>query len=204
MYSRKGAAGTDHKETSTYNDDYGHLRLVGPLNLNMHTKKADIVTGAELSLDENEFKALSMLAEREGETIATEVLCAKVWNTGNGFGSREAAINILNSLVRKLNEAGSGFIWIEHKPETGYTLRKRWGDDWRKEKTETELHDGEEKLQEKPGTRRIKGIVVSLAACAAAALLAVLLGSFSQKEYIVSEDEQVPLAGAEMIIPVSD
>ncbi|MDR0273264.1 MAG: hypothetical protein LBI27_08120 [Clostridiales bacterium] len=46
--------------------------LVGPLNLNTHTKVASTIMGARLPLSSKEFDTLHMLATKEGEIVEFE------------------------------------------------------------------------------------------------------------------------------------
>jgi DNA-binding response OmpR family regulator len=110
------------------------LYVVGPLNIDRRTKQANTVLGAILPLDTAEFEALDMLAARAGEPLTFERLYTAVWAVGDGPCEREAARLSLNHLLRQVNEAGAGFMWMEYEPETGYTLNIRWGRDWRRAK----------------------------------------------------------------------
>ena len=99
---------------------------IGPLNLNRQTKKASAAMGAMLYLDEKEFDALYLLASREGGSLTFEQLFAAVWESPESPGEIESARSALGSLAEKVKEAGKGFMWIEHTPESGYTFKIRW------------------------------------------------------------------------------
>ena len=105
--------------------------FTGPLNLNRKTKQADTVMGTKLPLVENEFEALDLLAAREDVTLTFEQLYTAVWDEGDGTDNRDAAHVGLDNLIYQVNSAGEGFMWIEHKPETGYVFRTRWGHNWK-------------------------------------------------------------------------
>jgi len=108
------------------------IHLTGPLNLNRLTKKATTAMGAELILDEKEFDALEMLAAHEGEPLSLETIYRAVWgDAGDGACDREAARSGLSNLIRQVDKAGKGFIWIEHNPNTGYNLQTRWAHNWK-------------------------------------------------------------------------
>lgn len=99
---------------------------IGPLNFNRQTKKVSTVRGVPLYLDEKEFDALYMLAAREGETLAFDLINATVWDAMDSPDNREAARLVLSSLSVKVKDAGANFMWIEHKPESGYMFKMRW------------------------------------------------------------------------------
>ena len=96
------------------------------MNFNRQTKKVSTVTGALLPLDEKEFDALYMLASREGETLTFEMLYAAVWGSAEGLSEVETARLTLSTLAEKVKEAGAEFMWIEHKPKSGYMFKMRW------------------------------------------------------------------------------
>ena len=105
--------------------------VVGPLNLDRQNKRANTALGRELSLDEEEFAALDMLASREGEPLAFELLYRTVWDTGDGTNRRDRARLALEHLLGQVRGEGDGFMWIEHRLETGYTFRTRWSHNWK-------------------------------------------------------------------------
>ena len=119
-----------HEKNRIRVDTWEDIYAVGPLNLNRLTKQANTVLGNELSLDENEFDALDMLAAQEGEPLPFELLYAVVWGTGGDSHERQTAKLILDNLLKQVGEVGKGFMWIEHHPESGYTFRTRWGHNW--------------------------------------------------------------------------
>jgi len=108
------------------NDIQEPVFCIGPLNLNRQTKKASTTLGTLLLLDENEFDVLYMLATREGESLTLERLYAAVWGAEGGIQEQEAARRILDSLARKVNEAGADFMWIEYASNSGYTFKIHW------------------------------------------------------------------------------
>ena len=100
--------------------------FVGPLNLNRQDKRATTVMGTELTLDADEFDALDMLAECEGDPLTFERLYETVWSEGDCSRDRSVALMRLENLIGKISEIGEGLMWIEYEPETGYSFRTRW------------------------------------------------------------------------------
>ena len=88
--------------------------------------------GAELSLGANEFDALDLLAMQEGEAVTFETLYKAVWKTEGSSNGHAVALTELENLISQVSEAGEGFMWIEHEPETGYRFCTSWGHNWRK------------------------------------------------------------------------
>ena len=117
-------------------DDYGQVSVyfVGPLNLNRRTKQATTVMGLKLSLCADEFDALDILAAREDEPMTFDLLYSEVWGARDGSYKRESAYQMLNNLVRKVKDAGAGFMWIEYEAESGYTFRTHWSHNWQSSK----------------------------------------------------------------------
>jgi len=108
-----------------------HLSCTGPLNLHRNSKKADTVFQTVLYIDEKEFDALVILAEREGDTVTFEHLYRSVWDEWDGMDQRAAAEMGLGKLINEVRKAGEGFMWIEHSPDKGYSFRTRWGHNWK-------------------------------------------------------------------------
>jgi len=108
--------------------------IVGPLNLDRLAKRATTVMGEALSLNADEFAALDILASREDEPLTFELLYEAIWRADNNACELEAR-HRLGNLLRKVSEAGAGFMWIEYEPETGYTFRTRWGHNWQTRKS---------------------------------------------------------------------
>jgi len=109
-----------------YDNEHKTSYFAGPLNLNRETRQADTVLGTELVLDANAFDVLDILASQEGESFTFEQLFETVWENPD-TGDREAALIILNNLIGQISFAGKGFMWIDHKPDNGYTFRTKWG-----------------------------------------------------------------------------
>jgi len=133
-YGYYGTKNNDSKEGSgiKHEDDIQEgIQIIqyfaGPLNLNRRDKQATTVTGTQLTLDTDEFNALDMLAAQEGESLTFVRLYEAVWNTGDGSLSRSAARMKLEGLIWKIKETGEGLMWIEYKPETGYSFWTKWG-----------------------------------------------------------------------------
>ena len=104
------------------NDEYS----VGPLSIYRQTKQALTVFGAELILNEYEFHALDMLAERAGEPLTFEVIYTAAWGAATEAYSRDAARLAMENLLKQVAEIGRGFMWIECLPEAEYIFRARW------------------------------------------------------------------------------
>ena len=104
--------------------------FVGPLNLDRRVKQASTVTGVNLTLNAGEFDALDILAEMEDTHLTFERLYSALRDKGNCSREHETVKLMLDSLSRKVNDAGEGFMWIEYDPEMGYTFKTRWGHNW--------------------------------------------------------------------------
>ena len=98
----------------------------GPLNLDRKTKQATTVMGLEVPLDADEFNALDILVASEGEVLTFEKLYTSVWKKEDDSCSRSMAQAILENVIKKISETGKGFMWIEYKPESGYSFRTNW------------------------------------------------------------------------------
>jgi hypothetical protein len=108
--------------------------FAGPLNLNRQIKQATTVMGVELKLNADEFDALDILAAREGEPLSFELLYSAVWESGEYFCEVETAKLKFEKVIMQVEEVGSGFMWIEYKPETGYAFKTLWGHNWKAQK----------------------------------------------------------------------
>jgi DNA-binding winged helix-turn-helix (wHTH) protein len=123
--------------------------FVGPLNLDRKAKRATTVMNSELLLGSDEFDALDILAMHEGEPISFETLYDTVWDAAGSSCERDTARQRLNHLMKQVKEAGGGFMWIEHYPESGYTFKTRWGHNWQKQNIKTEALTAEDSLIER-------------------------------------------------------
>jgi len=112
------------------NQETEHKYTAGPLNLNMQTRQADTVMGAQLSLSINEFDTLYMLVTREGEYLSFDELYQAVWENSENPQSKEDARASIDELLMKVGSDGEGFMWIEYLPEAGYRFKTHWGDNW--------------------------------------------------------------------------
>ena len=120
-----------------------HHFIIGPLNLDRQTKRANTAMGMELNLDANTFMALDLLATHEGETLIFEQIYDEVWGISGDKNdpevdgrldtdadSRETARETLNALIEQVRVAGEGFMWIDYQSETGYTFQTHWAHNW--------------------------------------------------------------------------
>ena len=105
--------------------------FVGPLNLDRRTKQATTAMGVKLALSSGEFDALDILAEMEDTPFTFERLWSALRDRGNISCELDAARLTFENLLRQVNEAGEGFMWIEYDPEKGYTFKTHWGHNWR-------------------------------------------------------------------------
>jgi len=106
--------------------------FVGPLNLDRITRKAATAMGTQLELSENEFDALDLLAMKEGQYMTLRQIYETTWGESNSRVNEIITLATLESLMNKISIAGGEFLWIEHVPELGYTLKTRWGNNWQK------------------------------------------------------------------------
>ena len=114
------------KNGVVYAEDMNKEYSVGPLSLYRDTKQALTVFGTELTLDEYEFRALDMLAERVDEPLTFEMVYTAAWGAAVETYSRDAARQAMENLLKQVTEIGRGFMWIECLPEAGYIFRARW------------------------------------------------------------------------------
>jgi len=143
--------------------------FVGPLNLDRITRQAVTAMGTELALDKNEFDALDMLASKENQYLTFNQLYEAIWGNLENQISEGSARSAFRSLIEKVNNAGGEFMWIEHMPDLGYTLKTRWGNNWKKKSiikvyTPRETEDEAETVKEgKVQVRIIPRLLAALA-----------------------------------------
>jgi len=178
---------TAHDADFVFDDFY----VAGPLSLNLREKSVKTMTGAEISLEEKEFDALLALAEKEGEALTIEKL-QNIWNDTNYIEATAA----INSLSKKIYEAGLGFVWIERDAERGYSFKTRWGrsvnnseadgNEISKAENITEnVYEQENKAAAVKANRRRRKIfrtINGLAATAAVALFAFIMPLLGHRE----------------------
>jgi len=180
--------------------------VAGPLNLDRELKKATTVLGAELLLSDKEFDALTMLVEREGESIAFEELYKEIWCADKRDISKELALSNLSNLLSLINEAGKGlFMGIEYDEEAGYTFSTKWGHSWRKSSEEPVIIEEIKSRTDPPSvaakkqSKIIGGIMAT--GMVAAAFFIVIMGRLPNALHTVSDeiyifDNPVPLGAA--------
>jgi len=115
-----------------YEFPYTGKYFVGPLNIDKQSRMVSTVMGCELNLGGNEFDALDMLATRENEPLSFEQLYSALWDMGDGKNCREMARMELNHLIKTVNMAGNGFMWIEKTADLFYIFHTRWSHNWNK------------------------------------------------------------------------
>ena len=103
------------------------LRIAGPLTLDSDSNTAYIAPRAELRLSPDEFDVLYILAAREDMPLTFEQLYDCLWEQEDGACRQAEARKTIAKVVRRVNAAGNGFVWIERHPSLGYTFRTRWG-----------------------------------------------------------------------------
>ncbi len=91
----------------------------GPLVMDTKRYRA-YLKDVDLELSENEFDALFLLAQREGEWIAFEDLYRAVWEPPDGKDLREAARRGLDGMVKAVTAKGRGGPLVEEIPGSGY------------------------------------------------------------------------------------
>jgi len=106
--------------------------FVGPLNLDRITRQAVTAMGTQLELDKNEFDVLDILATNEGQFMTNRQLYKAAWGTPESDECENTARVVLESLMEQVNSVCGDFMWIECIPELGYTLRTRWGNNWKR------------------------------------------------------------------------
>ena len=107
-------------------DSFEHIFIIGPLTLDSFSNRAYIVSSTEIQFTPDEFDTLQILAAREDVPFTFDQLYSAVWEQDDGRDRRNEAREGIANIIRHINNAGNGFIWIEAEPSTGFTLRTRW------------------------------------------------------------------------------
>jgi len=188
--------------------------FAGPLNLNRAKKQASTVIGGELILNECEFEALCLLAVNMDEYVTFGQIYEASWGTDETTANPDYATSALEDLIQHINQTGTGFMWIEHTPELGYTFKTRWGRKWNGNETKKEqapdniiqLEPLSDDTQHKSFrlTKRVTTMIAGAGSIAAAIVLVLLLlystGIIQPQEpepiliEVEIEDSSVPLA----------
>ena len=108
------------------------MYFVGPLNIDRTTRQASTIMRVDITLGENDFEALDMLASGEGEYFTFEQLYEAAWGNYETTKSIDYATAALDSLVLQINNVGNNFMWIEHTRDKGYIFKTKWGRKWDK------------------------------------------------------------------------
>ena len=99
---------------------------IGPLILDTRTHKVSTCWNSEVSLSDDEFQVLYILARCEDIKVSFEELYKSIWEDEDSEDKREEARICIGKLIRKLKTFGNGFVWIDENTN-GYTFRTRWG-----------------------------------------------------------------------------
>jgi len=200
-------------------DPRNNQYFAGPLNLNRVSKQADTVMGTKLSLEADEFDALDFLASQEGSPISFEQLYKVVWASHYADCNRDTARVIMDSLMKQVRLVGEGFMWIEYKPESGYSFRTLWGRSWQTgdkssiiqafspapavKKTPRMSNVSRPEIFQRRLALAMAGMGMTV--MAAAMVLTILLNGQAPELFPI-EDVQVPLAspGFEEVLPDND
>ena len=187
-----------------YSTDNIHEKfcIAGPLNLNRKTKQATMMS-TTFDLSTKEFDLLLMLAENESQPLTFEALCDTVLD--KEYSCKVTVQTELNSLSKKVQEIGMGFIWIDYMPDIGYTFNSLWGrklqTDRQNVNSPTSITDIKKKQY--AGSLRkynTKGHKIAYASVATAAGLALMLTLFGNDDYGQDfyhlDDRAVPLAAS--------
>jgi len=180
---------------------YENQVFVGPLNLNRQTRAAETVMGTKLSLDAKEFDSLDMLAAREGEALAFDLIYAVVWDNRDGICRRDEARLGLDNLISQIDKAGEGFMKINYTSEAGYTFQTCWSHNWKSQSSIFPLGLGKKEMpkviprqkKRKNGTLFIK---ITLAAASVVMMIFLPLNGRLESDigYYFFDDIPVPLA----------
>ena len=92
----------------------------GPLALDATELRA-VINGREIPLNEDEFNALYLLVQREGEILTFEELYKAVWEPLDDTDLRAVARAGMGRLTQEVNEHGGDSLHMETPPE-GYKL----------------------------------------------------------------------------------
>lgn len=178
----------------------------GPLLLDSNLTLATL-GGEPLSLTEEEYNALYLLATRRGSALTFEKLYTSVWEPEEGPDRRDEARSGLTCLMEQVNAAGSGLAYIETLPGDNFTLRLT-GDEADLGESAAVPTVNRSALPDTPQGQAHKGrgarlglvTGVSLMVCAAAAVfffLSPIRGGSASGEtdngFILLEDDLVPL-----------
>ena len=107
--------------------------IAGPLYLDRNLMKARSAHNHEFDFNEDEFKALYLLASQEGMAVSFSNLYKAVWDKGNGTDRLEAARHGLENIMKIINAADGFLMRVAYCPLEGYTFQTRWShnmDEW--------------------------------------------------------------------------
>jgi hypothetical protein len=166
----------------------------------------------EIIFSEDEFKTLYLLAANGEKPLTFDNLYDRVWDKGDGVDRRDEALNGINDIMEHINAIDPTMLWIEYKPETGYTFRLH-------EVYHPKNRVTQENTAELPGTKkkvparpvvtkyqRRDRRIAAIAACAAVIVIGILaIPGLFPLNGIVIDEEKVPLAapdfGNDVVFP---
>lgn len=97
----------------------------GPLVLD-GLRAGAMLDGQTLPLNERQFNALYLLAQREGKCSLTfEQLYESQWNLYDGTDNRKQACRELEDMIARLGAAGKGTVWIEETHWQAFAFRSK-------------------------------------------------------------------------------
>ena len=178
----------------------------GPLNIDCEKHKMSTVMGAELNLTDDEFEALYILASNEDNPIKFDTLYNKIWKSGDAARDRIRAMHAMNNILRRVEEVGNGFMWIEHDVKRGFTFKTHWGHNWLEQQPAPHILSAAQK-----SSRHIS--IIKKAAGAVGLIAATLILIFSPPfsgtyepempcdDFLYLFDEQVPLGAFPPLSP---
>ena len=107
-------------------ESLNHIFIAGPLTLNRYNNLAHITPDTRMQLSPDEFETLSILAAHEDITLTFEQLYNAVWDRGDSADKRDEARECITNIVKQVNTAGNGFVWIDSNPSSGYIFQTKW------------------------------------------------------------------------------
>jgi len=187
----KGYVMDDKKLTNQIADTHSCI-FAGPIDIDLCDRVVCTATGEVLSLEPQEFDALVLLAQHEGEFVTLESLC------GVTSCDADKTRAVLQNLTSKVDEIKGKFVWIEHLDE-GYLYKTRWGRDaWRD--TEADITADVTAIQisveKHPKLKPLHKRAFAAMGVAAAAMLAVIITTFGgvPRDILDLTDDGVPMA----------
>ena len=161
--------------------EYGPLVMDG-------WKSVATLKGKRLSLTENEYDALYLLAKQQGKPLVFEQLYELRWKPEDGLDKRELARWGMDNIVKQIKIAGKGAICVEHTPDRGYSL------------VLFEI----DPVKQKTKNTKWKTVSISIAACVAVMFFTIMIipllntPNIQGDGFLTFEDARIPLAAADL------